>query len=57
MWWVRLQLDVLMYRLDAEYGVPVDFETTRFDVLRWLSADDKKVLDTFVDGNSSSDRQ
>ena len=41
-----LQLDVLISRLDAEYGVPVDFETTRFDVLRWLSCDDAKTLDT-----------
>ena len=49
-----LQLDVLVSRLDAEYGVPVEFETTRFDVLRWLSADSEKTLDGFVDGNKSS---
>ena len=49
-----LQLDVLVSRLDAEYGVPVEFEPTRFDVLRWLSSDNAKTLDTFVDGNKSS---
>jgi peptide chain release factor 3 len=49
-----LQLDVLVSRLDAEYGVPVGFETTRFEVLRWLSADDAKLLDQFIDGNKSS---
>jgi peptide chain release factor 3 len=49
-----LQLDVLISRLDAEYGVPVSFETTRFDVLRWLECDDKKVLDGFVDSNKSA---
>jgi peptide chain release factor 3 len=49
-----LQLDVLISRLDAEYAVPVGFETTRFDVLRWLSSDDPKKLDTFIDSNKSS---
>ena len=49
-----LQLDVLADRLNQEYGVPVDFETTRFEVLRWVSAPDAKTLDTFVDGNKSA---
>jgi peptide chain release factor 3 len=49
-----LQLDVLADRLKHEYGVPVDFETTRFDVLRWISSADAKKLDTFVDGNKSA---
>ena len=49
-----LQLDVLISRLDAEYGVPVEFETTRFEVLRWLTCDDEKKLDLFVDGNKSA---
>jgi peptide chain release factor 3 len=49
-----LQLDVLISRLDAEYGVPVSFETTRFDVLRWLECDDPKTLDNFVDANKSA---
>jgi peptide chain release factor 3 len=34
--------------------VPVSFETTRFEVLRWLDSDDKKMLDTFVDSNKSA---
>jgi len=49
-----LQLDVLKDRLNQEYGVPVDFETTRFEVLRWISGTDKKSLDTFVEGNRFS---
>jgi peptide chain release factor 3 len=49
-----LQLDVLADRLNQEYGVPVDFETTRFDVLRWITAEDGKVLDTFEAANRSS---
>jgi peptide chain release factor 3 len=32
----------------------VSFETTRFDVLRWLECDDPKTLDNFVDGNKSA---
>ena len=49
-----LQLDVLADRLNQEYGVPVEFETTRFDVLRWISAIDTKTLETFIDSNKSS---
>ena len=49
-----LQLDVLKSRLNDEYGIPIDFETSRFDTLRWISADDRKLLDGFVEGNRSS---
>ena len=31
-----LQLDVLVERLDAEYGLPVSFEQSRFEVCRWV---------------------
>ena len=43
-----LQLDVLADRLANEYGVPIDFEPTRFEVMRWVSSDDRKALDTFT---------
>ena len=33
-----LQLDVLTERLSAEYGLPVTFEPSRFEVCRWVSA-------------------
>ncbi len=49
-----LQLDVLADRLEHEYGVPASFETTRFEILRWISAPDSKTLDGFVDSNQSS---
>jgi peptide chain release factor 3 len=49
-----LQLDVLADRLNQEYGVPVDFETTRFDVLRWISSADRKKIDGFTEANRSS---
>ncbi len=31
-----LQLDVLVERLNAEYGLPVSFEPSRFEVCRWV---------------------
>jgi peptide chain release factor 3 len=42
-----LQLDVLAERLQAEYGLPVSFEQSRFEICRWISADDPADLDKF----------
>jgi peptide chain release factor 3 len=44
-----LQLDVLKERLNAEYNLPIDFETARFQVCRWVSAASKAELDLFVE--------
>ena len=49
-----LQLDVLADRLKNEYTVPVEFETTRFEILRWISCDDAKTLETFSEANRSA---
>ena len=49
-----LQLDVLKERLDAEYGLPVDFEPCQFAICRWLTAADRAALAKFVDGHRSS---
>ena len=49
-----LQLDVLVDRLDAEYGLPVTFEQARFQAVRWISCDDPRELDRFVADNRSS---
>jgi peptide chain release factor 3 len=49
-----LQLDVLKARLDAEYALPVEFETSEFQLARWISSDDRKKLDTFIAANTSS---
>jgi peptide chain release factor 3 len=49
----QLQLDVLKARLDAEYSLPVDFEISEFQLARWISSDDRKLLDKFVSANSS----
>ncbi len=49
-----LQLDVLAERLNAEYGLPVSFEQSRFEVCRWVSAEDRAELDRFVAAFPSS---
>jgi peptide chain release factor 3 len=49
-----LQLDVLTERLNAEYGLPVSFEQSRFEVCRWVSCDDRVELDKFVSAYPSS---
>ena len=48
-----LQLDVLKVRLDAEYGLPVEFDTCEFELARWIFAEDGKVLEGFVDANGA----
>ena len=48
-----LQLDVLAERLKNEYGLPIAFEMSPYEVARWISADDPKVLQTFIDKNKS----
>lgn len=49
----QLQLDVLKARLDVEYGLPVDFEVSEFSLARWISASDRKALDSFVAANGA----
>src|SRR5215216_1009010 len=49
-----LQLDVLKERLGAEYGLPIDYEPTRFSICRWITADDPRELDKFIEGHLSS---
>ncbi len=48
-----LQLDVLKERMEAEYGIPVEFEPCQFSICRWVSAKDKLVLDRFVQAKPS----
>jgi peptide chain release factor 3 len=49
-----LQLDVLIERLKAEYGLPVSFEPTRFEVCRWIEADERAERDRFAAANGSA---
>ena len=49
-----LQLDVLAERLQAEYGLPVTFESSRFEVARWVSAENNLELSKFLAAYPSS---
>ena len=49
-----LQLDVLAERLNAEYGLPVSFEPSRFEVCRWVSSSDRAELEKFLTAYPSS---
>ena len=49
-----LQLDVLVERLAAEYGLPVSFEQSRFEVCRWVSSADKVEMEKFLAAYPSS---
>jgi peptide chain release factor 3 len=49
-----LQLDVLKERLQAEYGLPIDYEPTRFTICRWIESEDQAELDKFVGSHGSS---
>ena len=48
-----LQLDVLRDRLSTEYGLPVEFDVSEFQLARWISAADRKKYDAFIDANRS----
>jgi peptide chain release factor 3 len=39
-----LQLDVLATRMEAEYGLPIGFEPSPYEVARWVAADDPAEL-------------
>jgi peptide chain release factor 3 len=49
-----LQLDVLAERLKVEYGLPVSFEPSRFEVCRWIEASEPSELDKFQRAYPSS---
>jgi peptide chain release factor 3 len=48
-----LQLDVLKARLNDEYGLPVDFDVSEFELARWFSASDRATRDAFAAANRS----
>ena len=49
-----LQLDVLLERLGAEYGLEVAFEPSRFETCRWISAENRGELEKFIDAFPAS---
>ena len=49
-----LQLDVLKMRLADEYGLDIGFDQPEFQLARWISCNDAKKLEDFVQTNYSS---
>jgi peptide chain release factor 3 len=49
-----LQLDVLKERLQAEYGLPIGYDNTRFSLCRWIDAVDRSELDRFIESHLSA---
>ena len=49
-----LQLDVLKVRLAQEYGLDIDFEAPEFQLARWISSEDSRKIDEFVQAHYSS---
>jgi peptide chain release factor 3 len=49
----QLQLDVLADRLANEYGLPIGFEVSAFDTVRWI-AGERATVDQFVSKNRSA---
>lgn len=49
----ELQLEVLATRMEQEYGAPLAFEPSPFDVARWLRSTDPNVLKKFIEANGS----
>ena len=50
----QLQLEVLISRLAAEYGVAAEFEPAPFETARWIKADDPASLKAFVEGRKNA---
>jgi peptide chain release factor 3 len=48
----QLQFEVVAHRLEHEYGVKARIAPSRFQVARWVTCDDPKELQRFIDGNS-----
>jgi peptide chain release factor 3 len=49
-----LQLDVLATRMEAEYGLPIGFEASPYEVARWVAADDPAELKRLAETLRSS---
>jgi len=46
-----LQFEVLADRIASEFDLPCHFEATSFEVVRWIDADDPKLIKKFADAN------
>ena len=48
----QLQFEVVAHRLEHEYGVRARVSPSRFSIARWVTCDDAKELQRFIDGNA-----
>ncbi|MEO7334998.1 MAG: peptide chain release factor 3, partial [Caldimonas sp.] len=48
----QLQFEVVAHRLEHEYGVKARITPSRYQVARWVTCDDPKELQRFIDGNA-----
>jgi peptide chain release factor 3 len=48
----QLQFEVVAHRLEHEYGCKARIAPSRFQIARWVSCDDAKELQRFVDANA-----
>jgi peptide chain release factor 3 len=49
----ELQLEVLATRMEQEYGAPLSFEPSPYEVARWLRSKDPAALKNFIEKNRS----
>ena len=49
-----LQLDVLVDRLDREYGITVSFEQSEWQLARWIHCDDRARFNEFIAAHRSA---
>ncbi len=49
----RLQLDVLMARMEGEYRIKVGFESAPYEGARWIYSEDELEIKRFIDQNRS----
>jgi peptide chain release factor 3 len=48
----QLQFEVVAHRLEHEYGCKARITGSRFQIARWVSCDDEKELQRFIDANA-----
>lgn len=49
----QLQFEVVAHRLQAEYGAEARLMPSRYNMARWITAQDPKELSKFIDANAS----
>ncbi|HEY9281349.1 MAG TPA: peptide chain release factor 3 [Eoetvoesiella sp.] len=50
----QLQFEVVAHRLKTEYGVEARMMPSRYNMARWITASDSKVLRKFMDANAAN---